>query len=88
METKIFKQVYPDAIEHIATNDPTPCYDEIPLLVTLIQTGRVISLTADLINSLTQVRLKLFEVDEGQNIDLLEAFCGSCPSDLLFLFSK
>ena len=31
------------------------------------------------------MKMKLFEVDEGQNIDLLESFCGSCPSDL---FSK
>ena len=47
-ETKLFKQLYPDAIEHIAKNDLTRCYMRYLVLATWIQTGLVIGLTADL----------------------------------------
>ena len=30
-ETKLFKQLYPDAKEMISASDPTPCYDELPI---------------------------------------------------------
>ena len=30
-ETRLFKQLYPDAKEMIAANNPTPCYDELPI---------------------------------------------------------
>ena len=29
---RLFKQLYPEAKEMIAANNPTPCYDELPML--------------------------------------------------------